>query len=127
MPRNSCEIDGLTFAWLPSEAKGPASLGVYWRRGDAPEERVEIGRLSKWRLGAGWIVLPRVGGRDRACDAGMGLSRTRAGGVMCLVRLARSEATLTPYDKLRFRILREEGETIRDLSAGLTPIPASAA
>jgi hypothetical protein len=125
MPRNSCEIDGLTFVWSPSASKGPASLGVFWRRQDASGEQVEIGRLSKWRLGAGWIVLPRVGGRDRACDAGMGLSRTRAGAVRCLVSLARSEVSLTPFDKIRFRILREEGDVIRDSSAGLTPIPAA--
>lgn len=127
MPRNSCEIDGLTFVWSPSASKGPASLGVFWRRADASGEQVEIGRLSKWRLGAGWIVLPRVGGRDRACEAGMGLSRTRAGGVRSLLSLARSEATLTAFDKIRLRILREEGDAIRDLSAGLVPIPAPVA
>ena len=127
MPRNTCEIDGLTFAWSPSGSKGPASLAVYWRRGSAPDDQVEIGRLSKWRLGTGWIVLPRVGGRDRACEAGMGLSRTRAGGVRSLLCLARSEAALTPFDKIRLRILRDEGDSIRDLSAGLVPIPVPAA
>ena len=68
------------------------------------------------------FVFPGQGAKK----AGMGLSRTRAGGVRSLLSLARSEASLTPFDKIRLRIIREEGDAIRDLSARLVPIPAPA-
>lgn len=130
MPRNTCELDGEAFVWeaaSPSQNASRATYVIYWLRKDEGEARIEIGRLKKWRYGAGWVVHPRLGGNTRAQEERRGLSSTRLGGIRSLVDLARSEAKLTVLDKFRLRILREEGDAIRDLGAQLVPLPPLAA
>lgn len=130
MPRTSCVIDGQTFAWEPAATTQDASKAayvVYWLRRDADEPRIEIGRLKKWRLGTGWVVHPRLGGNARAREERKGLSTSRRDGIRYLLDLARSETTLSVLDKVRLRILREEGDFLRDLGAELMPVPPLAA
>ena len=130
MSRTSCVIDGQIFVWEPATSSKDASRAayvVYWQRRDADEDRVEIGRLKKWRSGAGWVVHPRLGGNVRAREERKALSASRVVGIRYLLDLARSETTLSVLDKLRLRILREEGDVIRDLGAELVPVPPLAA
>lgn len=70
---------------------------------------------------------PAAGGNVRAREERKGLSASRAVGIRYLLDLARSETTLSVLDKLRLRILREEGDVIRDLGAELVPVPPLAA
>lgn len=130
MARNSCELDGQAFVWeaaSPSRKASGATYVVYWLRKDEGEARIEIGRLKRWQYGAGWVVHPRLGGNARAQEERKGLSPSRLGGIRYLLDLARSETTLSVFDKLRLRILREEGEIIRDLGAEVVPVPPLAA
>jgi hypothetical protein len=130
MSGTSCTIDGQTFVWEPTSSSKDASRAacvVYWLRKDADGARIEIGRLKRWRSGAGWVVHPRLGGTIRAREERRGLSASRLVGIRYLLDLARSETTLSVLDKLRLRILREEGEIIRDLGAELVPVPPLAA
>lgn len=126
MAKDRIEIDGETFGWLPESAKRgvgslPGRFRVFWHQGGDASRRVLIGRLCRWG-GAGWTVHPRIGGRRRAQEAGMGYAETRAVGVGRLVALAKAEADLRMVDKIRLGIVQDRGDGPVDLSDGIEPI-----
>lgn len=120
-------IDGQTFQWLPHLSqgiRGPRKCKTLFdvflvSNGD----RILIGQLKKPKNLRGWLVMPRLGGYQRAANDGKGFSSTRSQGVKHLIALARGEAALTVYDKVQHRIVRDVDGEIVDSGAGLPPIP----
>ena len=131
MPSNRIEIDGELYGWSARPASRPSDrrtgVDVFWLMDRDPGRPVEIGRLTPWNGGAGWMVHPRLGGRHRAGRASMAYARTRENGIRKLVELARTEDRLTVFEKVELRIVRDEPEgTIVDESRGLVPLPKAA-
>ncbi|GJD91633.1 hypothetical protein BHAOGJBA_5181 [Methylobacterium hispanicum] len=131
MPKNTMVIDGETYGWVrrPSHRRSErrVEISVSWFVDRDPARPVDIGRLVPWNGGAGWSVIPRLGGRRRAGRASMGYARIRESGIRHLVALARAEDRLTVLEKVELRIVRDGPEgTVVDDSQGLVPLPKAA-
>jgi hypothetical protein len=123
-------IDGQTFQWLPhvsDSIRGPQkSKKLFDVFLISSGDRILIGQLKKPRNLHGWLVMPRLGGYQRAALVGKGWASTRAQAVRHLIGLTRSEGQMTVLDKVRLGIVQDVNGTIVDSSAGLPLVPVPA-
>jgi hypothetical protein len=124
---NSMVIDGHTFTWQPrslGKATSTEIFEVFWQPGDQ-KEPVRLGFVRRWRHGLGWEVNPRLGGRARAQDAGVGFAQTRDVAVRRVIELARAESELDMLAKQRLRIIRKHDGALVDFSKVVEPLPSA--
>lgn len=128
MKDNEIEWEGEVFIWSPTVINGKPSPDLFvidWLKGGNPDQKVFLGKAKRWSGGRGWVLTPRIGGRTRATEQGMGVGTTKVQACSRLFRLAQSEPQLSVYDKARLGIIRDDGSGPVDTSAKLEQVAPS--